>query len=90
MRTRDLDNLAEREIRRLGAKPGFKGYLGFPASICASVNDEIVHGIPGNRVLQEGDIITIDAGAIVDGFKGIASAFGPENALALAGFLVGE
>jgi methionyl aminopeptidase len=73
MRTRDLDTLAEREIRRLGAKPGFKGYLGFPASICASVNDEIVHGIPGNRVLQEGDIISIDAGAIVDGFNGDAA-----------------
>lgn len=70
--TRDLDVIAEAEIRRLGAIASFKGYRGFPASICTSINDEIVHGIPGNRVLKEGDIISLDFGAIVDGFHGDA------------------
>ncbi len=68
--TRDLDEIAEREIRAAGAIPSFKGYHGFPASICASVNDEIVHGIPGERVLREGDIVSIDCGAILDGWHG--------------------
>ena len=68
--TRELDRIAELEIRRLGATPSFKGYLGFPASICTSLNDEIVHGIPGDRVLSEGDLVSIDVGAIVDGLHG--------------------
>ncbi len=71
--TRELDNIAYKEITRHGAKPTFKGYRGFPASICASVNEEIVHGIPGKRVLKEGDIIKIDVGATIDGFIGDAA-----------------
>ena len=71
--TRELDNIAYKEITRCGAKPTFKGYRGFPATICASVNEEIVHGIPGKRVLQEGDIIKMDVGATIDGFIGDAA-----------------
>jgi methionyl aminopeptidase len=71
--TRELDNIAYKEITRHGAKPTFKGYRGFPASICASVNEEIVHGIPGKRVLKEGDIIKMDVGATIDGFIGDAA-----------------
>lgn len=66
--SRDLDALAEREIRFLGAVPSFKGLYGFPATICASFNEEIVHGIPSTRRLEEGDIISIDLGAAVGGF----------------------
>lgn len=69
--TLDLDILAEEHIRDAGAIPSFKGYHGFPATICASVNEEIVHGIPSARtVLRDGDIISIDCGAIVDGWHG--------------------
>ncbi|NPC98031.1 type I methionyl aminopeptidase [Nocardioides sp. zg-DK7169] len=68
--TAELDALAEDCIRSAGATPSFLGYHGFPASICASVNDEVVHGIPGPRVLAEGDVISIDCGAIVDGWHG--------------------
>jgi len=73
MRTEELDVIANREVERLGGIPSFKGYRGFPASLCVSVNDEIVHGIPGKRVLQEGDIVSLDFGAIVDGFQGDAA-----------------
>ncbi|GLW96302.1 type I methionyl aminopeptidase [Microtetraspora sp. NBRC 16547] len=67
----DLDVIAEKAIRDAGAVPSFKGYQGFPASICASVNDEVVHGIPTDRrKLREGDIISIDCGAILDGWHG--------------------
>jgi methionyl aminopeptidase len=70
----DLDGIAEKAIRDEGAIPSFKGYQGFPATICASVNHEVVHGIPGNRrALQEGDIISIDCGAILDGWHGDAA-----------------
>ncbi len=69
--TWELDRLAEKTIRANGGKPAFKGYGGFPGSICASINDEIVHGIPSKeRILQEGDIISIDTGAIVNGWVG--------------------
>ena len=71
--TKALDNIAYKEIVRHGGKPTFKGYRGFPASICASVNEEIVHGIPGKRVLKEGDIIKMDVGATIDGFIGDAA-----------------
>ena len=71
--TKDLDIIAYKEITRHGGKPTFKGYRGFPASICASVNEEIVHGIPGKRVLKEGDIIKMDVGATIDGFIGDAA-----------------
>ena len=68
--TKELDAIAEEAIRSAGATPSFKGYKGFPASICTSVNDEIVHGIPGKRVLQEGDLISLDVGAIWEGYHG--------------------
>jgi methionyl aminopeptidase len=68
--TEELDRIAEREIRARGAIPSFKGYRGFPATICTSINSEIVHGIPGHRTLQEGDLIKLDAGAIVEGYHG--------------------
>ena len=74
MTTRDLDVIAEREIRRRGGKPAFKGYRGFPATICTSLNDEIVHGIPGDRVIKEGDLVKMDVGAVVDGFIGDAAS----------------
>ncbi len=70
MRTHDLDFIAEQEIRRLGGKPAFKGYRGFPATLCVSVNEQIVHGIPGDLVVRNGDIVSLDLGAIVDGFYG--------------------
>ena len=73
MKTKELDIIAEQEVVRLGAKPSFKGYRGFPASVCVSINDEIVHGIPGNRVLNEGDIVSLDFGAVYDGFQGDAA-----------------
>jgi methionyl aminopeptidase len=68
--TRDLDAIAEDAIRSAGAVPSFKGYRGFSASICTSVNEEIVHGIPGKRVLREGDLISLDVGAIWEGYHG--------------------
>jgi methionyl aminopeptidase len=71
--TGELDAIAEDNIRSAGATPSFKGYHGFPGSICASVNDEVVHGIPGGRTLAEGDLISIDCGAIVDGWHGDAA-----------------
>jgi methionyl aminopeptidase len=72
--TAELDALAEREIRAAGATPSFKGYHGYPATICTSVNSEIVHGIPSpSRRLRDGDIISIDCGAIVRGWHGDAA-----------------
>jgi len=72
--TADLDALAEAEIRAAGATPSFKGYHGYPATICASVNEEIVHGIPSpRRSLREGDLISIDCGAILGGWHGDAA-----------------
>jgi methionyl aminopeptidase len=68
--TAQLDALAEREIRAGGAVPAFKGYKGYPASICASVNEQVVHGIPSSRVLSDGDVISIDLGAKLGGFFG--------------------
>ena len=71
--TKDLDIAAEKLIRSRGARPLFLGYGGFPASICASVNEQVVHGIPGNRVLKAGDIISIDVGAEKNGYCGDAA-----------------
>jgi methionyl aminopeptidase len=68
--TQELDVIVERVIRDAGASPSFKGYHGFPASICSSVNDEVVHGIPGLRKLCDGDVISIDIGAYYKGFHG--------------------
>ncbi len=73
MKTEELDIIAVGELERLGAKPSFKGYRGFPANLCVSVNDEIVHGIPGKRVLHDGDIVSLDFGAIFTGFHGDAA-----------------
>ena len=67
---RDLDALAEAEIRSRGAVPSFLGYHGYPATLCISVNDEVVHGIPGDRPIRDGDIVSIDCGAVVDGWPG--------------------
>lgn len=71
--TGELDRLAEEYIRKCGAIPAFKGYNGFPSSLCTSVNEEVVHGFPGLRTLQSGDIISIDCGAIYDGYVGDAA-----------------
>jgi len=68
-----LDEIAEDYITKKGAIPAFKGYHGFPASICTSVNEEVVHGIPGLRVLKSGDIISIDIGAVINGYYGDAA-----------------
>ncbi len=68
--TDELDRLAEEEIRSRGARPAFKGYRSYPKTLCTSVNEQVVHGIPSRRVLKEGDIIGLDLGAIVDGFYG--------------------
>jgi len=73
MKTKELDTIVARELEKQGAKPSFKGYRGFPANLCVSINDEIVHGIPGERVLTEGDIVSLDLGAIFMGFHGDAA-----------------
>jgi methionyl aminopeptidase len=73
LKTKELDAIADREIKKLGGIPSFKGYRGYPASLCVSVNDEIVHGIPGERVLKEGDIVSLDLGAIYQGYQGDAA-----------------
>lgn len=73
MNTDELDAIAVRELARHGATSSFKGYRGFPASLCVSVNEELVHGIPGKRVLREGDIVSLDFAAAVDGFHGDAA-----------------
>ncbi len=80
--TGELDALAEETIRAQGAVPSFLGYHGFPATICTSVNDEIVHGIPGGRVLREGDLVSIDCGAILDGWHGDAAVTVPVGEVA--------
>jgi methionine aminopeptidase type I len=68
--TDELDRLAEAEIRSRGAVPAFKGYRNYPKTLCASVNEQVVHGIPSKRVLKDGDIVGLDLGAIVGGFYG--------------------
>ena len=68
VRTGDLDAEAKAFIQREGARPAFLGYRGFPASICVSVNEEVVHGIPGERRIAEGDLVSLDAGVVVDGW----------------------
>ena len=75
--TQEIDNAVERFIRKQGAVPSFLHYNGFPASVCISVNDEIIHGIPGKRVLHEGDIVSIDVGAYIGGFHGDCAATFP-------------
>ncbi len=73
MHISELDVIAARETARLGGEPSFKGYRGFPANLCVSVNDEVVHGIPGERVLHDGDIVSLDFGVIFEGFQGDAA-----------------
>ena len=71
--TAKLDAMADRAVREAGALPAFKGYHGYPATICASVNDQVVHGIPSDRELVEGDIVSIDLGVLVSGYFGDAA-----------------
>ena len=71
--TKELDDITVEELKRHGAKSSFKGYRRYPAHVCVSINDELVHGIPGKRVLNEGDIVTVDFGAIFKGFHGDAA-----------------
>lgn len=68
--TIELDRLAEKYLAEQGAKPSFKGYRGYPNTICVAINEEVVHGIPGERILQSGDILGIDLGAIINGYHG--------------------
>ena len=72
--TQEINDAVENFIRKEGAVPSFLGYSGYPASACISVNDEVIHGIPGKRVLQEGDIVSIDVGAYIGGFHGDCAA----------------
>jgi methionyl aminopeptidase len=73
VRTRELDRIARDRIQKEGAKPAFLGYRGYPATLCISVNDQVVHGIPGERKLEDGDIVGLDLGCVVDGFYGDAA-----------------
>ena len=73
MSTGDLDKTAEEYIRSRGATPSFLGYHGFTGSLCVSINEEVVHGVPGSRILRNGDLVSIDCGAIVDGWHGDAA-----------------
>ena len=72
--TREIDKAVHDFIISQGATPTFLGYSGYPASICISVNDELIHGIPGNRVLRDGDVVSIDVGATKDGYVGDCAA----------------
>ena len=80
--TEELDAIAEAEIRRRGARPAFVGYRGFPKTLCTSINDEVVHGIPGKRTLKEGDIVGVDCGAVVEGYYGDAARTMPVGRIA--------
>jgi methionyl aminopeptidase len=71
--TKDLDTISRERIVKAGARPAFLGYRGYPATLCISVNDEVVHGIPGKRKLADGDLVSLDLGCIVDGFYGDAA-----------------
>lgn len=71
--TAELDKIAEEFITKHGAKPSFKGLYGFPSSLCISVNEQVIHGIPGEYMLKDGDIVSIDCGACINGFHGDAA-----------------
>jgi len=71
--TVELDRYCEERVRRMGAVPAFKGYMGYPASLCVSINEEVVHGIPGKRILRAGDIVSLDFGVIYEGYCGDAA-----------------
>ena len=79
--TAELDEFAERRVRGAGAVPAFKGYHGFPATLCTSVNEEVIHGIPSARALCDGDIVSIDVGVLLDGFYGDAAITVPVGAI---------
>ena len=70
IKTKELDRIARERITSAGARPAFLGYRGYPASVCVSVNEEVIHGIPGERRLRDGDIVSLDLGAVVDGYFG--------------------
>jgi methionyl aminopeptidase len=82
MTTAELDALAEQRIREAGAEPAFKGYHGYPATICASINEQVIHGIPSSRALLEGDILSIDVGAKLDGYFGDSAVTVPVGRIA--------
>ena len=82
IRTKELNRLAEDFIREQGAYPAFKGYRGFPSSICVSVDNEVVHGIPGERALEEGQIVSVDAGVLKDGYYSDAARTYPVGGIA--------
>ncbi len=77
IRTKELDEWAEKRTREMGAIPAFKGYKDYPASLCTSINEEIVHGIPSSRSLREGDILSLDFGVLYEGYYGDAAATFP-------------
>jgi len=79
--TLEIDTLAERRVREAGAEPAFKGYHGYPATLCASVNDQVVHGIPSRAPLKAGDIVSLDMGAKLDGFFGDSAVTVPVGAV---------
>ncbi len=70
MKTSELDDMASKEALKLGGVPSFKGYQGFPGNLCVSINNEIVHGIPGDRVINEGDLVSLDFGLMLNGYQG--------------------
>lgn len=80
--TGEIDREAERLVRDAGAVPAFKGYRGYPATVCASVNDEVVHGIPSGRVLREGDILSLDMGVKLAGYFGDSAVTLPVGRIA--------
>jgi methionyl aminopeptidase len=80
--TRELDRIAEQEAHKRNARPAFKGYRGYPGSLCASINQEVVHGIPGSRELRQGDIVGLDYGIFYDGYYGDASITVPVGQVA--------
>jgi len=82
--TLDLDAVAESLVREGGAEPAFKGYRGFPATVCASVNEEVVHGIPSKRPLKAGDIVSLDVGVLLDGFYGDSALSVPVGEISVA------
>ncbi|MBE6071632.1 MAG: type I methionyl aminopeptidase [Clostridium butyricum] len=81
--TAELDRIAEEFITKHGAKPSFKGLYGFPSSLCISVNEQVIHGIPGTYILKDGDIVSIDCGAYIDGFHGDAARTFPVGNVSL-------
>jgi methionyl aminopeptidase len=79
--TQDIDEVAEARVREAGGKPAFKGYHGYPATVCASINEQVVHGIPSTRALTKGDIVSIDMGAVLDGYYGDCAVTVPVGAI---------